>query len=202
MIPKILHYVWVGDPMPDKYKRCVDQWHTALPDYEIRAWTNDNVPQTPYVQTAFVAKKWINAADYLRVWVVAQEGGIYLDADTEILKPFDDLLQYDFFVGTFSGGNKFQFAANAVIGAPVNDPIAAGMLGAMNVFLNGDEPVFEFSGPPLITAIVKRKLGIEAAPAEILTQRGVTGFPPEFFFPPNGEITDRTYIRHHGFKMW
>ena len=49
------------------------------------------------VQEAVKARKWAFAADYIRMYALYTEGGIYLDSDVKILKRFDDFLHYSFF---------------------------------------------------------------------------------------------------------
>ena len=39
MIPKIIHYVWVGTaPKSDLVLKCIESWKKYCPDYEIREW--------------------------------------------------------------------------------------------------------------------------------------------------------------------
>lgn len=36
MIPKTIHYVWLGDkPKPKKIKKCIASWKRFCPDYKI-----------------------------------------------------------------------------------------------------------------------------------------------------------------------
>ena len=50
-----------------------------------------------YVQEAVKAKKWAFAADYIRMYALYKEGGIYLDSDVKVLKSFDPFLHHRFF---------------------------------------------------------------------------------------------------------
>lgn len=70
-----------------------------MPDYEIKLWNTENfdVSSVPYVKEAFDNRKWAFAADYIRLYALFTEGGVYLDSDVEVLKPFDDFLKYSFF---------------------------------------------------------------------------------------------------------
>lgn len=43
-------------------------------------------------------KKYAFAADYIRLYALATEGGIYLDSDVEVLKSFNDLLHLPYFI--------------------------------------------------------------------------------------------------------
>ena len=43
MIPKIIHYVWVGgNPKPKNIQRCMKTWQKHLQDYQIIEWNEDN----------------------------------------------------------------------------------------------------------------------------------------------------------------
>lgn len=100
MIPKKIHYCWLSDdPMPEKLLKCVESWKKYLPDYELVKWDLKKFPlsKNPWVREAFENKKYAFAADYIRLYALATEGGIYLDSDVEVLKSFDDLLKYPYF---------------------------------------------------------------------------------------------------------
>lgn len=95
MIPKIIHYCWLSnDPIPDDLKKCMDSWRKKLPGYEFMLWNFDRFDKSSslWVQQAFDNKKYAFAADYIRLFAVYNYGGIYMDMDIEVLKPFDDLL--------------------------------------------------------------------------------------------------------------
>ena len=100
LIPKVIHFCWLSnDPYPLKIRRCMDTWKKVMPDYEVKLWNTDNfdIDSVPYVRQAFEARKWAFAADYIRMYALYTEGGIYLDSDVKILKRFDDFLHYSFF---------------------------------------------------------------------------------------------------------
>ena len=100
MIPKRIHYCWLSDePFPRKIRKCMDTWRKTHPDYEIVRWSTANfdVNAIPYVKEAFEARKWAFAADYIRMYALYTEGGIYLDSDVVLLKRFDDFLDNSFF---------------------------------------------------------------------------------------------------------
>ena len=69
-------------------------------------WWDTNrfdVNSTPWTKQAFEAKKYAFVADYIRVYAVYNYGGIYLDSDVEVIKPFDDVLHLPYFVGSDCG---------------------------------------------------------------------------------------------------
>lgn len=103
MIPKIIHYCWFGKgTMPELVQTCISSWKMHMPDWEYRLWTEENfdiafAPQ--YVREAYAAKKYAFMSDYVRLWALEREGGIYLDTDVEVLRSFDSLLGDTAFIG-------------------------------------------------------------------------------------------------------
>lgn len=101
MIPKIIHYCWLSnDPFPEKIQMCMDSWKKIMPDYELKLWNTQNFDvenSIPYVKEAFANRKWAFVADYIRLYALYTEGGIYLDSDVKVLKRFDDFLHHSFF---------------------------------------------------------------------------------------------------------
>ena len=103
MIPKIIHYCWFGKgQMPELVLKCIESWNKYLPNYEMHLWNEDNfdIASAPqYVQEAYAAKKYAFVSDYVRLWALEQEGGVYLDTDVEVLRSFDPLLGDTAFIG-------------------------------------------------------------------------------------------------------
>ncbi len=101
MIPKVIHYCWLsGDPYPEKIRDCMASWKEVMPDYEIKLWSTENFDiegSVPYVREAFAQRKWAFVADYIRLYALYTEGGIYLDSDVKVLKRFDRFLGSRFF---------------------------------------------------------------------------------------------------------
>lgn len=101
MIPKIIHYCWLSnDPIPEKLQEYMASWKKYLPDYEFMKWDFNRFPKEscPWVSEAFDAKKYAFAADYIRIYALYKYGGIYLDMDVEVVKSFDDLLKFPYFL--------------------------------------------------------------------------------------------------------
>ena len=78
----------------------MDSWKKVMPDYEWKLWnteTFDIENSIPYVKEAFANRKWAFVADYIRLYALYTEGGIYLDSDVKVLKRFDEFLDHSFF---------------------------------------------------------------------------------------------------------
>jgi hypothetical protein len=96
MIPKILHYIWLsGEKIPRDIKEIMSSWEKFLPGYTIKHWgmSSFDVHSVPFVKGAIGAKKWAFASDYIRLYALYNEGGLYLDSDVLIKKNIDNLLE-------------------------------------------------------------------------------------------------------------
>ena len=102
MIPKVIHYIWLGGKeLPPIAEKSIRSWKKYCPGYEIKRWDESNLDLNKYqfVKDALEAKKYAFASDVLRTDILYNHGGIYFDVDVELLKPIDDLLNNDCFMG-------------------------------------------------------------------------------------------------------
>lgn len=100
IIPKKIHYCWFGNSKKSNLiKKCIKSWKKNCPDYEIIEWneSNFNLNDNVYVKQAYENKKWAFVSDYVRLYVIYNEGGIYLDTDVELFKSLDEFLNYNSF---------------------------------------------------------------------------------------------------------
>jgi len=122
MIPKIIHYIWVGGkPLPKIAEKCIKSWQKYCPDYEIKRWDESNLDLNfcDYVKEAYEAKKFAFVSDVLRTKILYDEGGIYLDIDVELYKTLDTLLQCDCFYGFES---EKAIAPGLIFGSVAKNP--------------------------------------------------------------------------------
>jgi mannosyltransferase OCH1-like enzyme len=99
MIPKIIHYCWLSnDPIPEILLGYMNSWKEKLSSYKYILWDLNrfDINISIWVKQAFAAKKYAFAADFIRLYAVYKFGGIYLDMDIEVIKPFDDLLDHKY----------------------------------------------------------------------------------------------------------
>ena len=100
MIPQIIHYCWFsGEEMSPFVKKCMQTWTKEMPDYKLRIWDahSFDFDSVPFVREAYKARKWAFVTDYVRLYALYKEGGIYMDTDVKVMKSFTPFLKYDFF---------------------------------------------------------------------------------------------------------
>ena len=69
-----------------------------MQDYQIKRWSakNFNINSVKLVREAYCKKKWAFATDYLRLYALFNEGGVYLDSDVLLHQNIEFLLQSDY----------------------------------------------------------------------------------------------------------
>lgn len=108
MIPKIIHYCWFGrGEKPELAVKCIESWKKFLPDYELKEWNEDNfdISRNQYVREAYENRKFAFVTDYVRLYAIYTEGGIYMDTDVEVVDGFDKFLHHHAFSGFETDGN-------------------------------------------------------------------------------------------------
>jgi len=177
--------------MPDRIKECIDS--QKIPGYEHVLITNDNYYHCRYVDECVEAGLYGKATDYLRMHYLYEMGGIYLDADTTVLKPFDEVLHNK----VFACEERNQFVANGIVGAIKGHPMLKHYLKLIEEnFIGSGELVFQ-QGMYLWTELTKYSQW----------SRDVKLYEPEWFLPYDHqsgktEITDKTITNHFYLKSW
>ncbi|WP_010255479.1 glycosyltransferase family 32 protein [Treponema primitia] len=85
---KIIHRIFFNfDNGPDPFLSYLETWKKQLPDFEIMFWDKNNLPLDLNAYTSYMTKTKNHAylSDYFRCWLLEKYGGVYLDADIEIL---------------------------------------------------------------------------------------------------------------------
>lgn len=198
MIPKRIFSIWLNpkDP-PELIQRCLATH--KQPGFEHVLITLENYEKLKYVKDCLSPKssciprgRFSKAADFLRMWYLNEYGGIYLDADVEVIKPLDDALLQD---KMFVCSEENQFVSNAIVGSEAKHPILQDYLGRVERNFKGTGDLVFQPGMFLWTEIV-RYSGNE-----------VKIYPPDYFLPYNHhldrlKVTDNTYTIHHFSKSW
>lgn len=207
MIPKKIHYCWFGgNPKSELINKCIDSWKKYAPDFEIIEWNEDNfdIHKYKYAEQAYEIKKYAFVSDVARFDVLMNEGGIYLDTDVELLKPIDEFIKNEMFMGY---DQKGLVASGLIMGSIKQHPILEKILEyySANEFLLSN-------GRPNTTTVVTivsdilTNLGF-ALDGEYANINGVVVYPFEYFDPFDYEnnvmrISSNTHSIHHYAASW
>lgn len=206
-IPKVIYYCWFGKgKMPSLAEKCIKSWKKYCPDYKIVCINEENfdINQNSYAKEAYSVGKWAFVSDYARLKVLYDEGGIYLDTDVELIKPIDDLIEENGFMGFDDNGvisTGLGFACekgNELVGALLRDYEDI-------PFLLSDGTYDMLPCPERNTKIIER-LGMDIAKQNQVFM-GIQMLPEEYLCPMKyytGKkiITKNTHSIHHFSATW
>lgn len=207
MIPKIIHYCWFGrGPMPELALKCIDSWHKYMPDYKYKMWNEDNFDITciPYVKEAYESRKYAFVTDYVRLYALYVEGGIYMDTDVEVLKPYDDLLNLSGFIG-FEGTKYHHIGTGTIASEPKGIWIREQMSAYDGIHFFQPDGSYDLTTNPVRISSIMCKKGFLQNGAE-QDYKDMHIFPVDYFCPrqTTGEMlfTENTYCDHHFMGSW
>ena len=207
-IPKTIHYCWFGNtPLSELAQKCITSWKKYCPNYELVLWNEANfdINTVPFTAQAARTKKWAFVTDYIRAYVIYHYGGIYLDTDVEILKPFsNDILDNTCISGfednkLVNPGNIFAGEKGCLIAKELLDFYSS------HIFIDKNGNLNLVPIPKIFTNILLKyglkqnnsyqKLGL------------ITLYSTEYFCPKNFHtgilsITNNTYSIHHFEGSW
>ncbi|MDV7757569.1 glycosyltransferase family 32 protein [Liquorilactobacillus mali] len=208
MIDKIIHYCWFGrKEKPDEVKNNIRNWSKILPDYNIIEWNEDTIHYeqlSEYAKNAFNLKEWAFLSDYVRLRVLYEYGGIYMDTDVEVIKKFDDLLMYN---KVFIGFESRFSVCSAVIGAEKNSNFIKKLLNLYqkNFFVEKIS-INKTPNSKLFFEYIEKNYG-SINFLKITRYEDFTLFPAEYFSPINcytlkTNISKNTYTIHYFLSSW
>lgn len=157
MIPKKIHYCWFGkNDLSTKAKKCIASWKKYCPDYEIIEWNEDNfdINLNGYTKMCYEQKKYAFLSDYVRLYVIAENGGIYFDTDVELINKLDGLLEKE----AFFGFETSEYVASGLgFGSVAHGKAIEVMLSEYDYLLDGKQGT---KGCPILNTEALVKLGL------------------------------------------
>lgn len=192
--------------MPQLAKDCISSWHKFMPDWEYMLWNEDDfdVYSVPYTKEAYEAKKYAFVSDYVRLWALEHEGGVYMDVDFEVYKPFDDLLHWDAFAG-FEGSKHLPL----MMGVIASRPDGIWVKEQLNYyqgrhFMNNDGTLDLTTNVRFVTEHMREHGFVQDGKEQKYKDLHI--FPVDYFCPKQttGEYfhTKNTYCEHRGLSSW
>lgn len=207
MIPKTIHYCWFGrGEMPEQAKKCIASWHKFMPDWEYKLWNEDciDLAMNDYAKEAYEARKFAFVSDYVRLWALEHEGGLYLDTDVEVFKSLEGLLGYKAFAGF--EGSKHLPVGTCVMASEAHGEWVREQLEAYRDrhFVKADGMLDMTTNVQFITAKMSEGGFVQNGVEQDYKDLHV--FPVEYFSPRHttGEYlrTENTYCDHLGMGTW
>lgn len=210
-IPKVIHYCWFGgNKKSEKVINYINTWK-RLEGYKIIEWNEKNfdLNSCSYIKEAYKAKKWAFVSDYVRLKVLQEYGGIYLDTDVEVKKSFDDILDSSMFIGFIYDCS----IGTAVIGAQKNHEIIsqlvklyekAEFLYENNIIkskFEGYENFITNNNNDLFTAFFIKNVKGFKLQNKIQKLDNITIYPKEYFERKTNN-RDIDYTVHHCYGSW
>lgn len=200
MIPKTIHYIWLGGKPKSKLTEvCINTWKRNLPDYSIIEWNESNLDlaklcdKNKFLKRCVELRLWAFVSDYLRLWILENQGGIYLDTDVEVLKPFDALLDQHVFMG-YEANN---YVGTAVIGAEKGNTLITRLLK----FYEDDIWNVDFINNPIIFKYLIENEPLIFRECNIYPQGYFSPYEPEKNY--TGKIeNDKSYTIHWYTQNW
>lgn len=198
MILKKIHYCWFGgNPLPPLAEKCINSWKKRCPDYEIIEWNESNfdIADCPvYVRQAYEQKKWAFVTDYVRLRVVYDHGGIYMDTDVELKKSLDSQLCHNAYFG-FEDGEHINtgLGFGAVSGLPLLEELMDDYRDIL--FINEDGTINTLPCPVINTAVFLRH-GLVQDDSKQILDGDILVLPSIYLCP----LSYNTYRYRHSFK--
>ena len=206
-IPKVIYYCWFGrGELPKLAQKCIKSWEKYCPEYKIVCINEENfdINENRYAKEACAAKKWAFVSDYARLKVLYDNGGIYLDTDVEIIKPLDELIQENGYMGFDDSGiisTGLGFACekgNELVGAFLKD------YDDISFIL--PDGTYDLMPCPIRNAEVLKKLGMDVNIRDQIFM-GIRMLDEDYLCPVkyySGKkiITKNTYSIHHFCASW
>lgn len=175
-IPKIIWTFWDKglDSAPDVVKLAYENWVELNPDYEVRFLDNESLLELADFDSLFhnasLKLGLAHRSDYVRTYLLARFGGVWVDSTSFCWKPLDEWLpkatkQTGFFVFRQPPSRHDRQLANWFIASSPGNPLTVELFRALDAF------VFK----PRETLLTMRKYKYYAHYREL--SRTGTGYP-------------------------
>jgi inositol phosphorylceramide mannosyltransferase catalytic subunit len=177
--------------MPEEFERYGRTWVEHHPEWEMRLWADDNLPELRHPDALERCRNEGEQSDLIRYEVLLRFGGVYVDTDVECLRPIDPLID----VPAFAGATRPGKLGSAVVGAVAGHPGIELLLERASERVGVGHQAAS-AGPRLLTDV-------------LLGRDDVKVFGPEVFYPfhrrrqPDAKAgRDDAYAIHHVKASW
>jgi len=195
---KIIHQIWLGDnELPERERNFILNMKLVNPSFEHRLWYDGNLPELEgelgKVYKHFRdAECWAFAADVMRLFLVYEYGGLYVDVDFEPLRYIEDWC-LESRCGLFYHGDEEDYTiSNGLFGLQKGHPLAKHIIDSVNT--NNLRGYF----PKWLGRTIKNYYNLDyEVPLSLL--KNVMALE-NIYFPYVRELEG--YMLHHGLYSW
>lgn len=208
-IPKRIFYVWgANEEKRRDVELCLLTWKQICPEYQIIEINEESteyfdfekeLKNNKWFKTIYENKLYAYISDYVRIKVLYDNGGIYLDTDVSLLKNFDEFIEERAFVGIQrSSSMGTSNLEPAILGAEKNNPIIKQILDFYNENI-WKQPIYTI--PSIFDYVLEKNYGEifypEKSEQQIIKLENITLYPERFFIPFRyGETFSLDCIEH------
>lgn len=194
MIEKKIHYCWFGGrPKPELAEKCIESWKQFCPDYELVEWNEEtfDINSNVYVKQAYEAKKFAFVTDYVRLYALYTQGGVYMDTDVMVLKPLDEYLQHE----AFSGFESKTKIPTGIMAAEKSCSLFKELLSYYDTatFLKEDGTLNMTTNVEIITDMLTPKGFIPNGKYQVVD--GMAFYPQNVFCPLHKKLKNKKYMK-------
>ncbi len=194
MIEKVIHYCWFGGKeKPELATKCIESWKKFCKDYKIVEWNEQNfdINSNLYVKQAYEAKKYAFVTDYVRLYALYTEGGIYMDTDVMVLKPLDEYLDN----ASFSGFESKTKIPTGIMASEKGNPLFKELLSYYDTakFIREDGSMDMTTNVEIITNMLSPKGFIPNGEFQVVD--GFALYPQNVFCPLHKKLNDKKYMK-------
>ena len=206
MIQKVIHYCWFSGEKKNRFiSNCIKSWRKTMPDYEIKCWDANSFDfdSVPFVKQAWAARNWAYVADYIRLYALYTEGGIYLDSDVKTYRRFDEFLKNRFFIGTEEEFEGTIHVEPAIMGSEKQHPFLKACLdyyGVINYLKESGERADVV--PFVLTDILKNMYGYKQENLDQHLADGIRVYSQKYFGHKFGTSVGDYYAIHFYNSAW
>ena len=177
LIPKIIHHIWLGSPIPNKYKRCIESWKKHHPDWTVKMWTDKDIFSFPFVTGAKIkkARNPGQRSDIFRYEILNRYGGLYVDTDFFCLKSHDIIHHTCDLYASMNDSAIF----NGLMGCSPKHPVVIACLNSIKKetkFSTMATSIMGQTGPHLLTRLILKEINKNP-------NHKIISYHPNYFYP-------------------
>jgi GT2 family glycosyltransferase len=198
-IPKIIHQLWIGPkPRPSKF---MATWKDKHPDYEYIMWNEEELSKSDLLLECVSRINEIEEingkADIIRWEILYHYGGLFIDADSICIEPFNYLIeQHKPFCGYENETARPGLVATGTMAFPKNHPLPRGAINYIKLNevsrAKTGKMAWRTVGPELLTKLLQTNLFSD-----------VVVYPSYYFLPKH--LTGLQYMGHsivYAYQEW